>query len=89
MGSVSGARFASRDVDGLRKEMDEQLAKEGHFSEATFTNLSIIVVHNHPSADPVPSSQDIMITRQINQVAEMMDTKLLDHIISAARTILV
>jgi DNA repair protein RadC len=61
--------------------MDEQLAEEGHFSEATFTNPSIIVVHNHPSGDPVPSSQDIMITRQINQAAEMMDIELLDHII--------
>jgi DNA repair protein RadC len=42
---------------------------------------SIIVVHNHPSGDPAPSSQDIMITRQINQAAEMMDIELLDHII--------
>lgn len=42
---------------------------------------SIIVVHNHPSGDPAPSSQDIMITRQINQAAEMMNIELLDHII--------
>ncbi len=41
IGSVAGARFTSRDVAGLRKQMDEQLAKEGHFSSATFTNPSI------------------------------------------------
>ncbi len=41
VGSVAGARFTSRDVEGLRKQMDEQLAKEGHFSSATFTNPSI------------------------------------------------
>lgn len=39
--SVAGARFTVRDVEGLRKQMDEQLAKEGHFSSATFTNPSI------------------------------------------------
>ena len=44
VGSVSGARFTSRDVDGLRKTMDEQLSKEGHFSSATFTNPSIFRV---------------------------------------------
>ena len=41
VGSVAGARFTARDVDGLRKQMDEQLAQEGHFSSATFTNPSI------------------------------------------------
>ena len=39
--SVAGARFTSRDVVGLRKQMDDQLAKEGHFSSATFANPSI------------------------------------------------
>ena len=41
VGSVAGARFTARDVDGLRKQMDEQLEQEGHFSSATFTNPSI------------------------------------------------
>ena len=41
VGSVAGARFTARDVEGLRKQMDEQLAKEGHFSSATHTNPSI------------------------------------------------
>ena len=41
IGSVAGARFTARDVEGLRKQMDEQLAEEGHFSSATFTNPSI------------------------------------------------
>ena len=41
VGSVAGARFTARDVEGLREQMDEQLGKEGHFSSATFTNPSI------------------------------------------------
>jgi DNA repair protein RadC len=43
------------------------------------TNL--IVIHNHPSGDPTPSPDDIAITRQILQAGELLDLKLLDHII--------
>ena len=42
---------------------------------------SIIIVHNHPSGDPSPSPEDILVTRQIRDAGEMMDIELLDHII--------
>ncbi len=43
------------------------------------TNL--IVIHNHPSGDPTPSPDDVAITRAITQAGELLDVKLLDHII--------
>lgn len=43
------------------------------------TNL--IVIHNHPSGDPTPSPDDVAITRLIQQAGELLDIKLLDHII--------
>ena len=42
---------------------------------------AILVVHNHPSGDPTPSPEDILVTRRLNQSAEMMDIDLLDHIV--------
>ena len=42
---------------------------------------SLIVVHNHPSGDPSPSPEDVLITRQIRTGGETMDIALLDHII--------
>jgi DNA repair protein RadC len=42
---------------------------------------NIIVIHNHPSGDPTPSSDDIAMTRAIIQAGELLDVKLLDHII--------
>ena len=42
---------------------------------------NIIIVHNHPSGDPTPSPEDIMVTRQISQCADMMDIELLDHVV--------
>ena len=42
---------------------------------------SIIVVHNHPSGDPTPSTEDILVTRELRTSAAMMDIELLDHIV--------
>ncbi len=42
---------------------------------------SIIIVHNHPSGDPTPSPEDVLITRKIASGGQMMDIELLDHII--------
>lgn len=41
----------------------------------------MVVVHNHPSGDPTPSPEDILVTRRLNQSADMMDIELLDHIV--------
>ncbi len=41
----------------------------------------LIVIHNHPSGDPTPSPDDVAITRLILQAGELLDVKLLDHII--------
>jgi DNA repair protein RadC len=52
------------------------------FREAIRANCaSIIVAHNHPSGDPTPSPEDIAVTRQIVQVGELIDVKVLDHLI--------
>lgn len=42
---------------------------------------AIIITHNHPSGDPTPSPEDILVTRQIRTSADMMDIELLDHIV--------
>ncbi len=42
---------------------------------------SIIVAHNHPSARLKPSLQDIEITKKIKGASELLDIKLLDHLI--------
>ena len=41
----------------------------------------VILGHNHPSANLKPSLQDEQLTRKIKQAAELMDIKLLDHLI--------
>lgn len=42
---------------------------------------SIIITHNHPSGNPRPSGQDDSLTKKIKAACELMDIRLLDHII--------
>ena len=41
----------------------------------------IILVHNHPSGDTTPSKSDYSVTDRVEEAAEIMGVKLLDHII--------
>lgn len=45
---------------------------------------AVIVVHNHPSGDPAPSQADHSLTRRLAEAAELLQIKLLDHIIIGA-----
>jgi DNA repair protein RadC len=42
---------------------------------------ALILVHNHPSGDPSPSSADVQMTRQINDIARPLGITVHDHII--------
>ena len=42
---------------------------------------ALIVVHNHPSGDPIPSPDDVVVTRAIVQAGKLLDVEVLDHMI--------
>ena len=42
---------------------------------------AIILAHNHPSGDTVPSKADIDVTKQISEAAKLVNIQLLDHLI--------
>lgn len=44
---------------------------------------AVILVHNHPSGDATPSPEDLAVTRRLEQVAQTIGIKFLDHIIVA------
>ena len=49
---------------------------------ALLTNsVTIILAHNHPSGSMKPSRQDMEITKQVKDAAQLMRIKVLDHII--------
>jgi DNA repair protein RadC len=44
-------------------------------------STSVILVHNHPSGDPTPSSADIRMTQEIVNIAKPLGIVLHDHIV--------
>lgn len=67
-GGVSGTVI---DVKIILKQAIEKLAS------------SIILCHNHPSGNKIPSSADDSITGKLKSAAELLDIQVLDHIIIA------
>lgn len=46
----------------------------------------IILAHNHPSGELDPSREDIAITKKLKAGAELLDLKVLDHLIISKDT---
>lgn len=41
----------------------------------------VIIAHNHPSGNLIPSQSDIDITRKVKEALSYLDSQLLDHLI--------
>ncbi|WP_420993586.1 RadC family protein [Cupriavidus sp. 30B13] len=48
---------------------------------------SVIVAHNHPSGNALPSSADLAMTRSLTRSLALIDVRVLDHFIVAGTTI--
>lgn len=46
---------------------------------------ALVLVHNHPSGDPTPSAEDLVLTERVVQGAEVLGVRVLDHIVIGAR----
>jgi DNA repair protein RadC len=50
---------------------------------ATGGAAAIVLFHNHPSGDPIPSEDDIALTKRLVGAGELMGIAVLDHVIVA------
>lgn len=46
--------------------------------------MYVVTAHNHPSGDPTPSAEDVLLTRQLNTAAAVAGVRLLDHVVTNA-----
>jgi len=66
MGSITASTVAPRDV----------------FKSAILANaVAIIICHNHPSGELIPSVADIEMTKQLITAGELIGIRVLDHLI--------
>lgn len=80
-------------LDGRNHLLGEQLISKGTVNATLVTPreiyvealryhaVGLILVHNHPSGDPMPSQCDEEVTRRIFKAGELLGIHLLDHII--------
>ncbi len=93
MKSLKKEIFCCALLDVKNRLMEETQVSEGtltssliHPREAFRTAVreaaaSVIFVHNHPSGDPSPSREDILITERLESAGDTLGIRVLDHVI--------
>lgn len=65
-GTVDGCEVHAREVFG------HALKEHAH---------SLVLVHNHPSGEPSPSSDDRLLTKRLEEASKVLGVPILDHVI--------
>ena len=85
--------FCTAHVDGKNRIVCLEIVSIGTLNQAIVTPrdtfktallsnaAAIILIHNHPTLDVAPSTEDIAITRRLVDAGELLGIKVLDHII--------
>ena len=55
--------------------------REVFLAALAYHAVQIILVHNHPSGDAMPSQEDFLATERIRAAGELLGIRLLDHIV--------
>jgi DNA repair protein RadC len=57
------------------------------FREAALAGAAALVLfHNHPSGDPLPSPEDLQLTQRMIEAGHLMGITVVDHVILADTT---
>lgn len=80
---LNGRNALVRDLEVSNGSFNSAVAspREIFYNAIKHGAVSIIVLHNHPSGDPSPSHEDILITKRLADTGKMVGIPLLDHII--------
>lgn len=46
---------------------------------------AMVLTHNHPSGDPLPSNADIELTKRLAEALSLIDVRVIDHIVVGAK----
>lgn len=86
---VVGALF----LDSRRRLIAEKEVYRGTFNRAATEPreilkecllrgaAAVVLFHTHPSGDPAPSAEDLLVTRRLAEAAEIVGVQLVDHLI--------
>ena len=82
---LNNKNIVEKIVDIVKGETNyAMLSVKQIFKEAIVMQAQkIIMVHNHPSGDVLPSEKDIIITKKVLEAADTLGIQLVDHVIIA------
>lgn len=92
-------RFAAIFVDQGRREVGRHIFEGGSRTRTTLyprllfkmalecDATGIVIAHNHPSGNPLPSPQDRELTRRVGELGQSLEAHLLDHFIVTSQDI--
>lgn len=79
-------KFISKDRVSVGTINETLIHPREVFRQALLRNaVSIILVHNHPSQESSPSSEDILLTEKIAKAGKLLGIALVDHVIVCDR----
>lgn len=93
LGALRQERFYVVMLDGKGRLLREVRVSEGSLTASIVhprevfraaireSAAAVLLVHNHPSGDPTPSREDLRLTRQLVECADLLDLRIHDHVI--------
>ena len=90
-------RFVVVLLDGRHRVLGEEMVSQGTLTASLVhprevfrpalraSAAAVILVHNHPSGDPTPSSEDRSVTERLARAGEILGVRVLDHVVVAER----
>ncbi len=98
MGILEKEHFKGVYLDSRKKIIKQETIFVGSLNESVVhpreifkialeeNSAAIILIHNHPSGDPNPSSFDIKMTKELIKAGELLGIEILDHVIIGGDT---
>jgi len=85
--------FISLHLDGKNRVVCIDMVSQGSLNQSIVhprelfktallsSAAAVILLHNHPTGDPTPSTEDLTITKRLMEAGDMIGIKVLDHIV--------
>ncbi len=66
-----------------RGSLNASMIRVGEVYKAALrrNSAAVIIAHNHPSGEPDPSPEDVLVTREIVEAGKLLDCECLDHLV--------